>query len=65
MIIRRVRFSMKEEAALKKKVKTGNEKVLLLKLKKVSNLRVFYNTTTHKEVKKIIENTTTDEIISI
>ena len=46
MITRAARFSInEEEAALRKKFKTCNEEVLMLKLQKGNNLIIFYGTT--------------------
>ena len=57
MITRTARFSMNEEAALRKKIKTCNEEALVLKLEKGNNLRIFCSTTAFEGVKEIIENT--------
>ena len=57
MITRTVRFSMNEEAAVRKKIKTSNEEKLLVKLEKGNNIRIFCSTTTFEGVKQIIENT--------
>ena len=40
MMKRISRFSMNEEEVLRKKIKTRNEEVLVLKLEKGSNLRI-------------------------
>ena len=56
-ITRTARFSMNEEAAVRKKIKTCNEEPLLVKLEKGNNLRTFCRTTTFEGVKQIIENT--------
>ena len=56
MITRTVRFSMNEEAAVRKKIKTSNEETLLVKLEKGNNLRIFCSTTAFEGVKQIIEN---------
>ena len=45
MITRTVGFSMNEEAAVRKKIKTSNEETLLVKLEKGNNLRIFCSTT--------------------
>ena len=50
------RFSMDEEAAVRKKIKTCNEEPLLMKLGKGNNL-MFCSTTAFEGVKQIIENT--------
>ena len=57
VITRTVRFSMNEEAAVRKKIKTCNEEPLLVKLEKGNNLRIFCSTTAFEGVKQIIENT--------
>ena len=57
VITRTARFSMNEEAAVRKKIKTCNEEPLLVKLEKGNNLRIFCSTTTFEGVKQIIENT--------
>ena len=57
MIIRTTRFSMNEEAPLRKKIKTCNEEALVLKLEKGNNLRIFCSITAFEGVKEIIENT--------
>ena len=41
VITRTARFSMNEEAAVRKKIKTCNEEPLLVKLEKGNNLRIF------------------------
>ena len=45
MLTRTTRFSMNEEAVLRKKKKTYNEEVLVLKLEKGNNLSIFCSTT--------------------
>ena len=62
MITRTARFSMNEEAAVRKKIKTCNaEPLLLVKLEKGNNLRIYCSTTEQSTafdgVKQIIENT--------
>ena len=57
MITRTARFSMNEETAVRKKIKTCNKEPLIGKLKKENNLRIFCSTTGFEEVKQIIENT--------
>ena len=57
MIIRTVRFSMNEAAAIRKKIKTCYEEPLVVKLEKGNNLRIFCSTTAFEGVKQIIENT--------
>ena len=57
MITRTSRFSMNEEAAIRKKVKTCNKEPLVVKLEKGNNLRTFCSTTAFEGVKHIIENT--------
>ena len=57
MITRTARFSINEEAALRKKIKTCNEEALVLKLEKGSNLRIFCSTTRFEELKEIILKT--------
>ena len=52
IITRTVKFSMNEEAALIKKIKTCNEEALLLELEKRNNLRISF-----EGMKEIIENT--------
>ena len=42
MTTRTSRFSMNEEVALAKKIKTCNEESLVVKLEKGNNLRIFY-----------------------
>ena len=51
MITRTARFSMNEEAALRKKIKTCNEEAQVLKL------RIFCSTTSFEGAKETIENT--------
>ena len=60
VITRTVRFSMNEEAAVRKKIKTCNEEPLLVKLEKGNNLRIFCSTTAFEGVKQIIENTVSE-----
>ena len=48
---------MNEEAAVRKKIKTCNEKPLVVKLVKGNNPRIFCSTTALEGVKEIIENT--------
>ena len=57
MITRTARFSMKEEAAVRKKIKTCNEDSFVVKLEKGNNLRIFCSTAAFERVKQIIENT--------
>ena len=57
MMKRTSRFSMNEEEVLRKKIKTRNEEVLVLKLENGSNLRISWNATAFDGVKEIIENT--------
>ena len=57
MITRTARFSMNEETAVRKKIKTCNKEPLIVKLKKENNLRIFCSNTGFEEVKQIIENT--------
>ena len=57
MITRTARFSMDEEAAVRKKIKTCNEEPSAVKLEKGNNLRIFCITTAFEEVKQIVENT--------
>ena len=57
MITRTTRFSMNEEVAVRKKIKTCNEELLVVKLEKGNNLRIFCITTAFEGVKSIIENT--------
>ena len=57
VITRTARFSMNEEAAVRKKIKTCNKEPLLVKLEKGNNLRIFCSTTAFEGVKQIIENT--------
>ena len=45
MLTRTTRFSMNEEAVLRKKEKTYNEEALVLKLEKGNNLSIFCTTT--------------------
>ena len=45
MLTRTTRFSMNEEAVLRKKKKTYNEEALVLKLEKGNNLSIFCSTT--------------------
>ena len=56
MITRRARFSMNEETALRKKIKTCNEEALVLKLEKGKNLRIFCSKVTFEGLEEIIEN---------
>ena len=56
MITRTARFSVNEEAAVRKTIKTSNEELLVVKLEKGNNLRIFCSTTAFEGVKKIIEN---------
>ena len=56
MITRTARFSLNEEAAVTKKIKTSNEELLVVKLEKGNNLRIFCSTTAFEGVKQIIEN---------
>ena len=56
MMTRTSRFSMNEDAAVRKKIKTCNEKPLVVKLEKRNNLTIFCSTTAFEEVKQIIEN---------
>ena len=56
MVTRTTRFSMNEEVAVRKKIKTCNEKLLVIKLEKGNNLRIFCSTTAFEGVKPIIEN---------
>ena len=57
MITKTARFSMNEEVAIRKKIKTCNEEPLLVILEKGNNLRVFCSITAFEGVKQIIENT--------
>ena len=57
MMKRISRFSMNEEEVLRKKIKTRNEEVLVLKLENGSNLKISWNTAAFDGVKEIIENT--------
>ena len=57
MIIKTARFSMNQEAAVRKKIKACNEESLVVKLEKGNNLRIFCSTTAFEGVKQIIENT--------
>ena len=57
MIARTSRFSMNEEAAVRKKIKTCNEEPLLVKLEKGNNFRTFCSTTAFEGMKHVIENT--------
>ena len=57
MIARTARFSMIEEATLRKKIKTCKEEALVLKLEEGNNLRIFCSTIAFEEVKEIIKNT--------
>ena len=57
MITRTARFSMNEEAVVRKKIKTYNEKLLVVKLEKGNDLKIFCSTTAFEGVKQIIENT--------
>ena len=45
MITKTARFSMNEEEAKRKKIKTCNEEPLVVKLQKKKNLRIFCSTT--------------------
>ena len=56
MITRTAGFSMNEESALRKKIKTYNKETLVLKLEKGNNLRIFCRTTAFEGVKEVIEN---------
>ena len=53
MITRIARFSMNEEAALRKNTKTCNEEQLELKFEEGNNLRIFCSTTVFEGVKEI------------
>ena len=57
MITRRARFSMNEEAVVRKKIKAYNEEPLVVKLEKGNDLKIFCSTTAFEGVKQIIENT--------
>ena len=57
MITTTARFSMEEEAGLRKKIKTCNEEALVLKLEKRDNPRISCSTAAFEGVKEIIENT--------
>ena len=57
MMTRTARFSMDEEAAVRKKIKTCNEESSAVKLEKGNNLRIFCIATAFEEVKQIVENT--------
>ena len=57
LITRPARFSMNEEVAIRKKIKTCNEQRVVVKLEKGNNLRLFGSTTASEGVKQIIENT--------
>ena len=56
MITRTARFSMNEEAAGRKKIKTCSEERLVVKLEKEKNLRIFCSAAAFDEMKQIIEN---------
>ena len=56
MITRTASFSVNEEAAVRKTIKTSNEELLVVKLEKGNNLRIFCSTTAFEGVKQIIEN---------
>ena len=55
MITRAARFSINEDAVLWNKIKTCDEKALVLKLEKGNNLTIFW-TTVFEGVKEIIDN---------
>ena len=55
MITKTTRFSINEEAAVRKKIKTCNEKPLLVKLVKGNNPRIFCSTTALEGVKQIMK----------
>ena len=57
MIPRAARFSMNEEASLRKKNKTCNKEALALKLEKGNNLRIFCSKTAFEGLKEIILKT--------
>ena len=57
MITRMARYSMNEEAVLRKKIKTCSEEVLVLKLENGNNISIFFSMTAFEELKEIIENT--------
>ena len=57
MITRTARFSMSEELAIRKKIRTCNEEPLVVKHEKRNNLRIFCSTRAFEGVKQIIENT--------
>ena len=55
MISRTARFSMNEEAVVRKKIKTCNEEPLVVKLEKGNNLRVFCRATAFEGVKRSLK----------
>ena len=57
MITKTARFSKNEEAEVRKKIKTCNEELLVVKLEKGNNLKIFCSTTVFEGLKQIIENT--------
>ena len=66
VITRTARFSMNEEAAVRKKMKSCNEEPLLVKLEKGNNLRIFcyreeQNQAIERRQQKERENTNTSE----
>ena len=57
MITSTARFSMNQEAAVRKNIKICNEEPFVVKLEKENNLRIFCSTTAFEEVEQIIEKT--------
>ena len=57
MVTGTARFTVNEEAALRKKVKRWYQEVLELKLEKGNNIRILCTTTAFERVKEISVNT--------
>ena len=57
MITKTARFSMNEEEAKRKKIKTCNEELLVVKLQKKKNLRIFCSTTAFEGMKQLVKST--------
>ena len=58
MITKTARFSMNEEEAKRKKIKTCNEELLVVKLqKKKKNLRISCSTTAFEGMKQLVKST--------
>ena len=51
---RRVNYTINKKAAITKKIKSGREVLLHVKMEKRNNLRIFCNTTAFENIRKII-----------